>query len=147
MKYLFLLLILLACKKPEPNTPMETPAPPAGNWGWVPTWRTDTMVNGYRLGSDTFFSWKSNDTTGVIYGGDTLYIFGTFDTTKVSSLTAWIGPDALDTSTAYSKCFVGFYRWFSVNDNKARFQAQLLNIINRYPNFNTTGDAYYLGRP
>ena len=105
------------------------------------------MINGYRLGADTMYSWRNGDTTGVLYGGDTLYVFGVFDTTKASSLEAWIGPDYLDSTTAYSKCFVGYYRYWSINDNKQKYAPQMLTIITRDPNFNTTGDAYYLGRP
>jgi len=141
MKYLLLLFVLLSCR-PEP---MATPAPDF-NPTFVPIWRTDTMVNSYRKGTDTLYSLMIGDTSAVIYNGDTLYIFGIFDTTKTSSATAWIGTSPLDTSTSLSRCVVSYYRYWNAGSNKQVYATQIVGITTRYPNFNTTGDSYYLGK-
>jgi len=129
-------------------SPSETPAPePSMNYQFVPIWRADTMINGYRIsGTDTMYAFTIGDTSCIKYGSDTLYVFGIFDTTRGSSQTAFIGPDPLDSATAYSRCVIRYYRWYNVGDNKYTYAQQAIGITARYPHFATTGDAWYLGR-
>jgi len=143
---LFLLLFLVACR------PEDTPAPllPTGSEiSFLPIWRNDTMMNNYRVtATDTMIAFNSNDTTGVIYNGDTLYVFGyNLDTTKLAVFnTVFIGATPFDTVTALSKCNIGFYRSFNVGDNAYKYQQQYITIQTRYPNFATTGTNSYFGR-
>jgi len=145
-KLLLIALLAVSCR------PEDTPAPllPTGSEiSFVPIWRNDTMFNNYRVNAtDTMIAFNSNDTTGVVYNGSTLYVFGyNFDTTKLAVFnTVWIGTTPFDTVTALSKCNVGFYRSFSVGDNTHKYQQQYLTIQTRYPNFATTGTNIYIGR-
>lgn len=145
-KLLLITLLAVSCR------PEDTPAPllPTGSaMSFVPIWKADTLINNYRVNAtDTMIAFNSNDTTGVIYNGSTLYVFGyNFDTTKLAVFnTVWIGVTPFDTATALSKCNVGFYRSFSVGDNTHKYQQQYLTIQTRYPNFATTGTNIYIGR-
>lgn len=119
----------------------------AENYTFVPIWRNDTLMNGFRINpTDTIYSFISNDTTGIISHGDTFYVFGVFDTTVSSSYRAFVGQDPLDTTTALSRAVVGYYRWFDANNNASQTQQQRISITTRYPNFETSGDNNYFGR-
>jgi hypothetical protein len=149
MKQLLLLwfaLISLSCTRSETPSPLLPDNPPLE---FVPIWKADTLMNNYRVSAtDTMIAFNSNDTTGVVYNGSTLYVFGyNFDTTKLAVFnTVWIGATPFDSTTALSKCNVGFYRSFSVGDNTHKYQQQYLTIQTRYPNFATTGTNIYFGR-
>jgi hypothetical protein len=138
-------LLVMACKKPSMSSPAPTPSL---NVTFVPIWRADTMYNGYRVNvSDTLVAFMNGDTSGIMNHDTVLYVFGyNFDTTKSSCFTVWIGADPLDTTTAYSKCVVSYYRYFSTGSNKAKYQQQSIGINTRYPHFSTAGDSYYFGR-
>jgi hypothetical protein len=145
-KLLLIALLAVSCR------PEDTPAPlvPTGSaMSFVPIWKADTLINNYRVNAtDTMIAFNSNDTTGVVYNGSTLYVFGyNFDTTKLAVFnTVWIGATPFDTVTALSKCNVGFYRSFNVGDNAYKYQQQYITIQTRYPNFATTGTNSYIGR-
>lgn len=137
---------LIACKKPEPSA---MPAPyPSENITFLPVWQNDTMMNGYRINpTDTLYAAMRGDTSILVNGGVELYVFGySIDTTVGSWFKCFIGPDPLDSTTAYSKCVVKPPYFFSVSDNKRIYQQQAVAITTRYPNFATTGDAWYIGR-
>lgn len=134
MRYLFLLLLFL-CSNVRAQT-------------FCPFWKTDTLINNYRIGGfDTLYSFKNHDTTGIIYHDTTLYVYGSFDTTEPSAFGAYIGTTPMNTQTYWSKCNISLYKWFYGGDNKYLFQQQMISIINRYPNFSTIGDANYFGKP
>ncbi len=145
-KLLLIALLAVSCRREDTPAPL---VPTGSEISFVPIWRNDTMFNNYRVNAtDTMIAFNSNDTTGVVYNGSTLYVFGyNFDTTKLAVFnTVWIGATPFDTTTALSKCNVGFYRSFSVGDNTHKYQQQYLTIQTRYPNFATTGTNIYIGR-
>lgn len=138
--------LALSCKKPEPAA---TPVPyPSENITFMPVWQNDTLMNGSRVwATDTLYSLMRNDTSMLVNNGDTLYVFGySIDTTVGTAFKCFIGPDALDSTTAYSKCIVKPPYFFSVGDNSRVYQKQAIAISTRYPHFETTGDAWYFGK-
>jgi hypothetical protein len=145
-KLLLIALLAVSCRREDTPAPL---LPTGSEISFVPIWRNDTMFNNYRVNAtDTMIAFNSNDTTGVVYNGSTLYVFGyNFDTTKLAVFnTVWIGATPFDTVTALSKCNVGFYRSFNVGDNSHKYQQQYLTIQTRYPNFATTGTNIYIGK-
>lgn len=144
-KLLLISLLAVSCRRDETSALLPT----GSEMSFAPIWRdNDTLMNSQRIyATDTMLTFKHGDTTGVYYHGETLYVFGyNFDSNATSSRTAWIGATIFDTATAYSKCVIGQYKYFSVGDNRYKYQQQFLGIITRYPHFATTGDAYYIGR-
>lgn len=142
---LFIALLAVSCRRDETAALLPT----GSEMSFAPIWRdNDTLMNSQRIyATDTMLTFKHGDTTGVYYHGVTLYVFGyNFDSNATSSRTAWIGTTIFDTATAYSKCVIGQYKYFSVGDNRYKYQQQFLGIITRYPHFASTGDAYYIGR-
>jgi len=146
LAFMFVICVI-ACKKPESMA--ATPAPyPSENITFIPTWQNDTLLNGYRVNStDTLYTIMRSDTSILVSCGVELYVFGySIDTTVGSWFKCFIGPNPLDSTTAYSKCIVKPPYYFSVSDNRRIYQQQTVAITTRYPHFATTGDAWYLGR-
>ena len=142
MRTLIILLCIMALGCHHPTSA------PAVNLTFVPIWRADTMMNGYRIQpTDTMYAYLSGDTSCILYHDTVLYVFGyDFDTTKTSCRTVWIGATPLDTNAAYSKCIISYYRWYDAGDQKSKQATQMISISTRYPHFSTTGDSYYFGR-
>lgn len=141
--------IAFGCKKKATEA---KPTSATLSFSFIKYWKPDTLRNNLATppSTDSFYSFKHGDTSGIIYHGTTLYIFcisnlnNVNDTTK-GSIQCYFGPIAFDTASSWSQGYAAPYQYWNIGDAKYGYQAQSLSIANRSPHFLTTGTGWYFG--
>lgn len=138
------LSLTMGCKKKDAAKITSAPY----TYSFLQYWQSDTLLNGSRVNpTDTFYAFNQGDSTGVMYHGNKLYIFGIIDSSFIPVFRTYIGPVAFDTSAAYSRCTISQHKYWSATDAALKDQVQLMTISQRAPHFSTSGDAWYIGKP
>ncbi len=147
-----LCIFIASCsKKPETVvTPvaLPTPSPTTVTYQFVSNFKADTFKNGLGgIPTDSFYSFKHGDTTGIIYAGTTLYVFckNGSDTTKSGFTNIYISPVAFDTASAWTSCWFFPYKYYDLGNAKTVTQRANFSIANRSPHFSMAGDGWYWG--